>query len=130
MAFQYSPGLRTNQASQLQATIGASGTLKIFSGAEPANTAAADPTGLLATITLPAAFLTSSGGVTTLAGSWTVAASAAGTAASFRMYDGSAVCHIQGNVGTSGTDMIINNAVLASGQTVTVTAFGVTVPNS
>lgn len=127
MTFQYGATLRNNQVSQIQTTIGTSGTLKIFSGAEPANCAAADPAGLLATITLPASFLTSSGGVTTIAGSWTVSASATGTAASFRMYDGSTVCHVQGN---TTTDLVLNNTSVASGQTVTVTSFTVTAGNA
>ena len=80
MAYQYSTTLRNDQVATIQSRIGATGTLKIFSGAEPANCAAADPAGLLATIILPAAFLTSAGGVTTIAGMWSVAASASGTA--------------------------------------------------
>ena len=127
MTFQYGATLRNNQVSQIQTTVGASGTLKIFSGAEPANCAAADPTGLLATIVLPASFLTSSGGVTTIAGIWSVAASATGTAATFRMYDGSAVCHVQGN---TTTDLVLNNTSITSGQTVTVTQFSVTAGNA
>ena len=127
MAFQYGVTLRNNQVSQIQTTIGGTGSLKIFSGAEPANCAAADPTGLLCTIALPATFLTSSGGVTTIAGTWSVAASATGTAASFRMYDGSAVCHVQGN---TTTDLVLNNQSITSGQTVTVTSFSVTAGNA
>jgi hypothetical protein len=127
MTYQYGVTLRNNQVSQIQTTIGASGTLKIFSGAEPANCAAADPTGLLATITLPASFLTSSGGVTTIAGTWSVAATGTGTAASFRMYDGSSVCHVQGN---TTTDLVLNNTSITTGQTVTVTAFTVTAGNA
>lgn len=127
MAFQFGATLRNNQVSQIQTTIGVSGHLKVFSGAEPANCAASDPAGLLADIVLPAAFLTSSGGVTTIAGSWSVAASGAGTAQSFRMYDGSAVCHVQGNV---TTDLVLNNASIAIGQTVQVTSFTVTAGNA
>jgi hypothetical protein len=127
MTYQYGVALRNNQVAQIQTTIGASGTLKIFSGAEPANCAAADPTGLLATITLPATFLTSSGGVTTIAGTWSTSASGSGTAQSFRMYDGSSVCHVQGNV---TTDLVLNNTSITSGQTVTVTQFSVTAGNA
>jgi hypothetical protein len=127
MAHQYGVALRTNQVAQIQTTVGATGTLRIFSGAEPANCAAADPTGLLCTITLPASFLTSSGGVTTIAGSWTAAATATGTAASYRMYDGSAVCHVQGN---TTTDLVLNNQSITSGQTVTVTSYSVTAGNA
>ena len=127
MAFQYGVTLRNNQVSQIQTTVGTSGTLLIFSGAEPANCAAADPAGLLCTITLPAAFLTSTGGVTTLAGTWSAAASATGTAASFRIKDGSAVCHVQGN---TTADLVLNNQSITSGQTVTVTQFSVTAGNA
>jgi hypothetical protein len=127
VTFQYGATLRNNQVGQIQTTVGGSGTLKIFSGAEPANCAAPDPTGLLATIALPATFLTSAGGVTTIAGTWSVAASATGNAASFRMYDGSAVCHVQGN---TTTDLVLNNNSITSGQTVTVTAFTVTAGNA
>jgi hypothetical protein len=127
MAFQYGVTLRNNQVAQIQTTVGAAGVLKIFSGAEPANCAAADPTGLLATITLPASFLTSSGGVTTIAGTWQVAASATGIAQCFRIYDGSAVCHVQGN---TTTDLVLNNTNITSGQTVTVTSFSITAGNA
>lgn len=127
MTFQYGATLRNNQVSQIQTSIGTSGQLKIFSGAEPANCAAADPAGLLCTITLPATFLTSSGGVTTIAGTWSANGSANGTAASFRMYDGSAVCHVQGN---TTTDLVLTNTSIASGQAVTVTSFSVTAGNA
>lgn len=126
MAMQYGAVLRNNQTSQIQASVGSAGHLKIFSGAVPANCAAADPAGPLADITLPATFLTSAAGVTTIAGSWTVAASGTGTAQSFRMYDTGAVCHVQGNV---TTDLVLNNTSIASGQTVTVTSFTVTAGN-
>lgn len=127
MAFQYGTALRNSQVSQIQTVVGGSGTLLIFSGAEPANCAAVDPTGLLATIILPATFLTSAGGVTTIAGTWSVAASGTGTAASFRIKDGALVCHVQGNC---TTDLVLNNTSIAAGQTVTVTSFTVTAGNA
>ena len=132
MAFQFSTTLRTNQAGTIQTTIGASGVLKIFSGAEPANPAAADPSGLLATITLPATFLTSASGATTIAGTWSTTASATGTAASFRMYDGSAVCHIQGNVTITGGggNLTLDSTSLTSGQIVAATTFTATAGNA
>jgi hypothetical protein len=126
MTLQYGTTLRNNKVSQIQTTVGSSGVLKVFSGAEPANPAAADPSGLLATITLPSTFLTSSGGVTTIAGTWSVAASGSGTASSWRIYDGSAVCHVQG----STADMTFDNTSISSGQTITVTAFSITASNA
>ena len=132
MTFQYSTTLRTNQVAQIQSTIGTSGSLKIFSGAEPANCAASDPSGLLATITLPSTFLTSSGGATTIAGTWSTTGSSNGTALSFRMYDGSAVCHTQGSVTATGGggDLTLDNTSIATGQTVTVTTCTITAGNA
>ena len=132
MTLQYSSALRTNKVAQIQATIGSSGTLKIFSGAKPANCAASDPSGLLATITLPSTLLTSAAGVASLSGTWSVAASGAGTAASFRMYDGSSNCHVQGTVTLTGGagDLTVDNTSIPVGQTVTVTSFTVTSGNA
>lgn len=127
MAFQYGATLRNNQVGQIQTSIGAAGSMKIFTGAEPASCAAADPAGPVATIALPATFLTSAAGVTTIAGSWTVAAAATGTASSFRMYDAGGSCHVQGN---TTTDLVLNNQSITSGQTVTVTSFSVTAGNA
>ena len=127
MAYQLGTTLRTNQASQLQTTIGSSPILKIWSGAEPSNCAASDPTGLLCTITLPATFLTSSGGVATLAGTWAGTASATGTAATIRIYDSTGTtCHIQGNA----TDFGVSPTSITSGQPVSVTSFVHTMGNA
>ena len=126
MAIQYSTTLRTDQVASIATRIGA-GSLKIFSGTLPANCAAADPTGLLVSITLPATALTTASGVTTLAGTWSATASAPGSAVCFRVYDTSSVCHIQG---LTSTDLVLNNPSITSGQTVTVTSFSVTAGNS
>lgn len=130
MTLQYSVTLRTDQVAALNTAIGASGSLKIFSGAEPANCAAADPTGLLCTITLPSTPFTAASGAVTLAGTWSGTASAAGTAASFRIYDGSAVCHLQGSVGMGTGDLSLVNTSIAATQPVQVTAFTVTAGNA
>src|SRR5689334_13897151 len=109
MALQFGSTLRNNRVSQLQSTVwttGAAPTLLILSGTEPANCAATQTGTVLATITLPTTFLSSSGGVTTLAGSWSVAASNTGTAGYFRILDNASVCHIQGNV---TSDLVLNN---------------------
>lgn len=127
MAFQYGVALRTARVNQIQTLVNNAGVLKIFSGPEPANCAAADPSGLLATINLPATFLTSANGVTTLAGTWSATATAPGTAATFRMYDSGGVCHVQGNC---TTDLVLNNTSLTAGQTVSVTTFSVTGGNA
>jgi hypothetical protein len=128
MAFQEGTNLRNATLNAKTTQLGATATLKIFSGAEPANCQAADPSGLLCTINLPnPPFGTASAGAMALSGTWSAAASATGTAASFRIYDSSAVCQMQGNV---TTDLVLNNTSINSGQTVTVTSFGITAGNA
>jgi hypothetical protein len=57
----------------------------------------------------------------------TGAASGTGTAGHYRIYDSAGTtCHEQGSVGTSGTDVIIDNTSIINGQTVNVTAFSKT----
>src|SRR5215831_5891151 len=101
MALQYGTNLRNAKMDAVKTQLGASATLKIFSGAVPANCGASDPTGLLVTISLPnPMFAAASGGAIAMTGAWTANASAGGTAVSYRIYDSSAVCQIQGNVTT------------------------------
>ena len=128
MAFQYGTTLRNNQVGQIQTTIGASGTLKIFSGAEPANCAAADPSGLLATITLPAVSFPTRLGVASPrsreVGVWRQAPPERQPVLGCTTAPW--VRHVQGNV---TTDLVLNNTSITSGQTVTVTSFTVTAGN-
>lgn len=128
MAYQYSVAVRNAKLDAVETTISTAAVLKLFTGAEPANCAAADPAGLLATITLPSDWLANaSGGSKAKAGTWSVAASGTGTVASWRIYDSGVVaCHIQGNV----TDMVFDNTSITAGQTVTVTGFTITAGNS
>ena|SRR5260221_650575 len=127
MAFQKSTTVRNAELDQIETTIGTTVTLVLFSGAEPANCAAADPSGVLATITLPTDWLANaSAGVKAKAGTWSVGASASGTVASWRVKDGAAVVHLQGNT----ADMTFDNTSLNSGQTITVNTFSITAGNA
>ena len=131
MSLQFSVTARTDFASQL-VTLLAGGSIKLFSGAEPANCAASDPSGLLASGTLPTPALTASSGATALTGSWSLTGSASGTAASFRAYDSGGTCHIQGAVTAAGGggDLTVDNVVVASGQTINVLTFAITFGNA
>jgi hypothetical protein len=127
MAFQYSVAVRNAGLDSRETTIGTLAVLKIFSGAEPANCAAADPTGLLVSMTLPSDWMNAaSTGTKTKLGTWSATASGTGTAASWRLYasDGT-TCHVQGNM----TDMTLDNNSIASGQVVTVNTFTLTAGN-
>jgi hypothetical protein len=126
MAFQFSAAARNAALDAIETTIGTAPTLEIRTGSAPANCAAADSGTVLATMTLPSDWLAAaSGGSKALAGTWQdTAADAAGTAGHFRIKAG-ATCHIQGTVTATGGggDMTLDNAVLAVGQQVTITAF-------
>ena len=134
MAYQYSTAIRNAKLDVVESTIGTSAILKMFSGAEPANPAAADPAGLLVTINLPADWMNAaSGGTKTLLGTWLGTASGTGTAQCFRIYDsGLVACGIQGNITATGGggDMELNNTSIASGQPVSVTTFTITAGNA
>jgi hypothetical protein len=133
MAIQLSVSARNARLDSIETVIGTAARLKIFSGSVPSDCAAADPSGLLATIVCPSDWLAaaSSGSKAIAGGPWSVAASGAGTAASFRVYDsGSAACHIQGTVGEGTGDLQLDNTDLAAGQTVNITAFTLTDGNA
>jgi hypothetical protein len=136
MTFQTSVAVGNAQLDAFETQIGTSAVVKIFTGAEPANCAAADPAGLLVTITLPADWMNAASGRSkTLLGTWSATASATGTAASFRLYasDGT-TCGAQGSVTFTGSggDMTIDamGAAITSGNTVTVTGFTLNGGNS
>jgi len=128
MTFQYSVAVRNAALDVKETTIGTSPILKLFSGAEPANCAAADPTGLLATITLPSDWMSAAAaGVKAKLGVWSNTASGTGTIASWRIYDsGLVACHIQGNT----TDMTFDSTNVTTGQIITVSTYQWTAGNA
>ena len=128
MALQYSTNVRNSKLDAVETAIGTAAVLKIFSGAQPANCAAADPSGLLCTITLPSDWMAAaSAGSKAKSGTWSNAASGSGTAASWRIYasDGT-TCGIQGNT----SDLVFDNTNIAVSQVITVSTFSVTAGNS
>lgn len=131
MAVQLSTAVRNARLDAIETTISTSPTLEIRTGAVPANCAAADSGTVLATLTLPSDWMAAaSGGSKALSGTWQdTSADATGTAAHFRIKQG-ATCHIQGTVGTSGTDMIVDSVSFTAGQQFTVTAFQLTDGNA
>ena len=134
MAFQYSVSVNNARLDAVESTTGATAVLKIFSGAEPANCAAADPSGLLCTITLPSDWMAAASSASKAkSGTWSASASGTGTAASFRIYESTATtCHIQGNVTATGGggDLTLDNTSISSGQTVTIGTFTINAANT
>lgn len=128
MAIKFSTTVRNARLDAIEAAIGASAILKIWSGSAPANCAAADSGTLLATLALPSDWMAAaSGGQKAKSGTWEdSSADGNGTAGHFRLYasDGS-TCHLQGTVTLTGGggDMTVDNTSFATGQTFTVTGF-------
>jgi hypothetical protein len=72
------------------------------------------------------------GGTKAKSGTWEdLSADNTGVAGHFRIYDtGVATCHMQGTVGTSGTDMIVNSTSFTATQAFTVNTFTLTDGNA
>lgn len=135
MPLQMSVALRDARLAEIEAAVGAGGTLEIRTGAAPANCAAADSGTVLATISLPADFLSapSSGQVTIVGGPWQDAsADADGVAGHFRIKTSGAVCVLQGAVSMSGGggEIIVDNTNMATGQPFSITSFTITEGNA
>lgn len=138
MALQYSDTLRNNQLAQIEATVGTSAVLKIYdlTAGAPANVAAAITGTVLATLTLPSDWMAApSGGTVAKTGTWQdTSADASGTADFFRLFasDGT-TCHAQGTITSTATgtgDMLLDNPVIAAGQSVTIGTFSVAAGNA
>jgi hypothetical protein len=134
MALQLSVGVSYAQLDALEATVGATAKLQLRTGAAPADCATAASGTLLAELTLPSDWMAAaSGGVKSLAGTWTGAAVATGTVEHFRLVDNAGTtCHAQGTVtaGGGGGDMTIASTSITNGQTVNVNVFDITRGNA
>lgn len=135
MAAQFSTDLRNDQAALLETELGASPLIEFFTGAPPANCAAADTGTQIAEGTLPSDFLTApSGGVVSKNGTWSfvgiTAASTGTNIGHYRMKDSSGTtCVHQGTVTATGGggDMTMDNINIADGQAGEVGSWSYTV---
>lgn len=133
MALQYSVAVRNARLDSVETTISTSPTLCLRTGAAPADAATANSGTVIATMSLPSDWMAAaSGGSKAKSGTWQDAsADASGTVGHFRIYDSGGACHIQGsctNTGGGG-DMTLDNTVVNSGQSITVTTFTITTGN-
>lgn len=135
MAIQLSTTLRTARVAEVETVTGGTAIMKLLTGSAPANCAAADTGGTVATLTLPADWLdTATGGTVGKNGTWQdTSADASGTVGYFRIYNNTgATCHMQGTcTNTSGGgDLELQNVIINSGQSVTITSFVLTDGNA
>lgn len=129
MALAYVATLRNARMDAITTAVGASGLLRIYDGTRPATGGTA--TTLLAQLTCNATFApAASGGVLTLnAITQDSSADATGTATWFRLTTSGGTAQVDGNVGTSGSDLNLTTASIVSGQPVSVTSFVITEGN-
>ena len=132
MAIQFGTTYRNGMLDLFETTVGTAARCIIYTGSPPADCATAASGSVLATIICPSDWMNDAAtGSKTLKGTWSVSASGTGTAGYFRIYDsGVSVCSMQGTVGTSATDMIVDSTSFTSGQTFSITTFTLTAPGA
>lgn len=131
MALAYHVTLRNNQLDQITSRAGASALLRIYSGTRPATGGTA--TTLLAELTCNSTFAPSaSSGVLTLnAITQDSSANATGTATWFRIVQSDGTTHVMdGDVGTSGSDLNLTTTSIVSGQPVSISSATITRGNA
>ncbi len=131
MALGYNVTLRNAQLDAITTFAAGSGFLRIYSGTRPATGGTA--TTLLAELTLNATFAPgASAGVLTLnAITQDSSANATGTAAWFRIVKSDGTTHVMdGDVGTSGSDLNLVTTSIVATQPVQVTSFTITRGNA
>lgn len=130
---QYSVAVNNARLDAIESTTGVSARLNIYSGAAPANCAAADTGTLLATLVLPSDWMANAtAAAKALAGSWTGTASAgaAATPTHYRIKDSTnTTTHMQGTCGIGSGELQVNGTI-TNGQTVTVTSFNLNAGNT
>ena len=134
MAIKFDTTTRNAEMDAVTTRVGTSARLRVYNGTRPADpgTAITSQTMLVeltcnATAFAPAA----SGGVLTANAISNGTAAATGTASWFRLFQSNGTTAIvDGDVGTSGSDLNLNNTSIATSQTVSVTSFAITEGNA
>lgn len=131
MALAFDVSIRNAMADAITTRAGASALLRIYDGTRPATGGAA--TTLLAELTCNATFApgAASGVLTLNAITQDSSANANGTATWFRIVQSDGTTFVlDGNVGTSGSDLNLNSTTIATGGIVAVSAATITIGNA
>lgn len=129
MTIQLSVAVRNAMLDAIETSIGVSAVVKIRTGAQPANAAAADSGTVLATISLASDWAAAASSGSKAFSSLPLVDSSAdntGTAAHYRVYasDGT-TCGMQGSVTATGGggDMTVDNTSFVAAQQFSITAW-------
>jgi len=129
MALAYITSLRNSRLDQITAAIGNAGLLRVYDGTRPATGGAA--TTLLSELTGGTPFAAGAAGGVLTAGGITADASAnaTGTATWHRWATSGGTAIVDGNVGTSGSDLNLTTTSIVATQPVSVTSYIITEGN-
>lgn len=143
MSVNYSTAVRIAMLDAIETAIGANARIVFYTGAKSTLCSDAAPAGVVATLALTGnggdwlSAASAAANVVTKtkhpSSSWSATATAAGTVASYRIYDSTlTTCHEQGTVtGTGGGgDITLDNVVVALNQTITITSKVITAGNA
>lgn len=131
MALAFSTAVRNAMLDAIATQASSSCKLRFYNGTRPATGGSA--TTLLAELTCNATFAPSASGAVLTLNSITsdTSADATGTATWFRIVKSDGTTHIMdGNVGTSGSDLNMDTVSFTLGGTVAVTSFTITAGNA
>jgi hypothetical protein len=131
MTIAYDETLRHSQLAEITTRAGSAALLQIYDGSRPATGGTA--TNLLAELTCGSPFAgAASGGVLTAnAIASDTDANATGTATWFRIVQSDGTTHVMdGDVGTSGSDLNMDSVSVVAGGEVAVTSFQITGGNA
>jgi len=134
MTLKLSTAVRNARLNAIEATIGASAVLRLYTGTNPTTTTGASTGTLVAQMVLSTSWMAAaSSGVCAFDGTWAdTSADANGTVGCFRILNtDSTTVGIQGTVtgSTGGGDMTVDNPIVVAGQSITVTGFTLTDAN-
>lgn len=135
MTVQNSTAVRNAQGDAWETAMGTAAKIQFWTGAQPANCAAASSGTKLAEYAMASDWCAAgaSGAKTLNSLPLTTTGLAAGSVGHYRIVDtAGTTCHEQGSVTATGGggDMTIDNVVIASGQTVNITGFTKTWPGA
>jgi len=135
MAISLNTTVRNNRLDQVTTAIDAgagAGTINIYDGTRPATGAAVTTQVLLATLTFsdPSFPAAAAGTMTANAITDDSSADATGTATWFRVVDSDSNFVMDGDVGTSGSDLNLNSVSITAGVTVSISSFVLTAGNA
>jgi hypothetical protein len=130
MTIQLSVAVRDGMLDAIETAIGVSAVIKMKTGAQPADCAAADSGTVVATISLASDWMSNAaaGAKAVSVTMEDTSADSAGTLAHYRVYasDGT-TCHMQGTITSTGGggDLTVDNVVVAAAQDVKITSWSI-----